>query len=101
MQDDGIIDIHINIMVFPDEVIRINKQTGQIVPLRNIVCGPMEPTLLQLELWAVANNVASDAFNMDEANDIWVHHGLDPRVNTCPRMIWLHRVGIFLDYKIT
>jgi hypothetical protein len=38
VQDDGIIDTHnINIMVFPDEVIRINKKTGQIVPLRNIV----------------------------------------------------------------
>ncbi len=30
---------NINIMIFPDEIIRTNKQTGQIVPLlvRNIV----------------------------------------------------------------
>jgi hypothetical protein len=34
VQDDDIIDMHnINILAFPDEVIRINKQTGQIVPL--------------------------------------------------------------------
>jgi hypothetical protein len=46
VQDDGIIeDVHtINIMAFPDEVIRINKQTGQIVPLCSIVCGPIEHT---------------------------------------------------------
>jgi hypothetical protein len=86
VQDDGIIDMHnINIMVFLDEVIRINKQTvtGQIVPLRNIVRGPIEPTVPQLESWAVADNGASDAFNMYEANDIWVQHGLDQQVNTC------------------
>ncbi len=101
MQDDGIIDMHnINIMVFPDEVIQINKQTGQIVPLRNIVRRPIEPTVLQLESWAVEDNSASDAFNMYEANDIWVQHGLDPRFNACRRIIWLRRVGIFLDYKI-
>ncbi len=101
MQDDGIIDMrNINIMVFSDEIIRINKQTGQIVPLRNIVRGPIEPTVPQLELWAVTDNGASDAFNMYEANDIWVQHGLDSRVNTCRRMIWQRRVGIFLDYKI-
>jgi hypothetical protein len=29
-----------------------------------------------------------------------MQHGLDPRVNTCRRMIWLRRVGMFLDYKI-
>jgi hypothetical protein len=44
VQDDGIIKYiyNINIMAFPDEVIQINKQTGHIVPLRNIVCGPIE-----------------------------------------------------------
>ena len=47
VQDDGMIDMHnINIVVFPDEVIRIKKQTGQIVPLRNIVCGSIEPTTI-------------------------------------------------------
>ncbi len=58
VQDDGFIEhMHnINIMAFPDEVIRINKQTGQIVPSRNIVCGPIEPTVPQLELWAVSDN---------------------------------------------
>jgi hypothetical protein len=62
VQDDGITDMHnINIMVFPDEVIRI-KQTGQIVPLRNIVRGPIEPTIPQLESWAVADNGALNAF---------------------------------------
>jgi hypothetical protein len=100
VQDDGIIDMrNINIMAFPDEVIWINKQTGQIVPLHNIVCGPIEPTRPQLGSWAVADNGALDAFNMYETNDIWVQHELDPRVNTCRRMIWLRKVGIFLDYK--
>jgi hypothetical protein len=41
VQGDGIIDIT-NIS-FSDQVIQINKQTGQIVPLRNIVRGPIEP----------------------------------------------------------
>jgi hypothetical protein len=42
---------------------------------------------------------ASEASNMYEANDIWIQHGIDPQVNT-RRMIWIHRVGMFLDYKI-
>jgi hypothetical protein len=85
VQDDGIIEFmhNINIIAFPDEVILINKQTGQIVPLRNIVCGPIEPTVLQLELWAVSDNGALEAFNMYEANDIWIQHGKDQRVNIC------------------
>ncbi len=48
----------------------------------------------------MADNGASDAFNMYDANGIWPQHGQDARVNTCRRMIWLHRVGMFLDYKI-
>jgi hypothetical protein len=81
VQDDGIFGMHnINIMFFPDEVIRINKQIGQIVPLRNIVRGQIEPILPRLESWAVAANGASDACTMYEANDIWVQHGLHPRV---------------------
>ncbi len=63
--------------------------------------GPIEPTITQLESWAVSDNGASEALNMYEANDIWMQHGSDPRVNTCLRMIWLHRVGMFLCYKIT
>ncbi len=55
---------NINIMTFPDEIIRTNKQTGQIVPLCNIVRGPIEPTVPHLELWAVPDNGASEAFNM-------------------------------------
>ncbi len=99
VQDDCVINMHnINIMVLSDEVIRINKQTGQIVPLCNIVHEPIEPTIPQLESWAVADNGASDV--LYEANDIWVLHGLDPRVSTCRQMTWLCRVGIFLDYKI-
>ncbi len=102
VQDDGMIEFmhNINIMTFYDEIIRTNKQTGQIVPLRNIVRGPIEPTVIQLESWAVSDNGASEAFNMYEANDIWMQHGSDPRVNTCRRMIWLRTVGMFLDYKI-
>ncbi len=73
----------INIMTCHDEIIRTNKQIGQIVPLRSIVCGPIEPTVPQLESWAVSNNGASEAFNMYEANDIWMQHRLDQRVNTC------------------
>ncbi len=101
VQDGGIIEFmyNINIMVFPDEVIRTNKQTGKIVPLRNIVRGPIEPTVPQMESWAVADNGASDAFNTYEANDIWVQHGLDPLANTCRRIIWLRRVGIFSTTK--
>ncbi len=79
VQDDGIIEcMHdIAIMAFPDDVIRVNKQTGQIVLLHNIVRGPIEPTVPQLESWAVSDNGASEAFNLCEANDIWVRHGLD------------------------
>jgi hypothetical protein len=102
VQDDGIIEVmhNINIMTFPDEIIRTNKQTGQIVPLRNIVRGPIEPAVPQLESWAVSDNGASEAFNMYEANDIWTQHGIDPRVNICRRIIWLRRVAMFLDNKI-
>ena len=66
VQDDSMIEFmhHINIMFFPDEIIRTNKQTSQIVPLRNIVRGPIEPTVTQLESWAVSDNGASEAFNM-------------------------------------
>ena len=51
LHDDGMIEFlhNINIMTFYDEIIRTNKQTGQIVPLRNIVRGPIEPTVPQLE----------------------------------------------------
>jgi hypothetical protein len=70
------------------------------VPLSNIGRGPIEPTVPQLELWAMADNGASDACNMYEANDTWVQHWLNLRVNTCLRMIWLRRVGILLNYKI-
>ena len=72
MQDDGIIEYmhNINIKAFPDEVIRINKETGQTVPLRNIVRGPIEPTVPLLESWAVSDNAASEAFYMYEANEI-------------------------------
>ncbi len=64
-----------------------------------IVCGPIEPTVPQLESWAVSDNGSSEAFNMYEANDIWIQHGKDQQVNTCRGMIWLCRVGMFLDYK--
>jgi hypothetical protein len=91
VQDDSMIEFmhNINIMTFHDEIIQTNKQTGQIVPLRNIVRGPIEPTVPQLESWAVTDNGASEAFNMYEANVIWTQHGIDPRVNlnTCRRMI--------------
>jgi hypothetical protein len=86
--------------LFPDEAIRINNQTGQIVSLHNIVCGPIEPTVPQSESSAVSDNGASEAFNMYEANDIWMH-GKDPRFNTCRKMIWLRRVNKILDYKFT
>jgi hypothetical protein len=90
VQDDGMIEFmhNINIMHFLDEIIRTHKQTGEIVPLRNIVRGPIEPTVTQLESWAVSDNGASEAFNMYEANDIWIQHGSVPRVKTCRRMIW-------------
>ena len=60
VQDDSMIESmhNINIMLFPDDIIRTNKQTGQIVPLRNIVRGPIEPTVTQLESWAVSDNGA-------------------------------------------
>jgi hypothetical protein len=73
VHDDGIIEyMHtINIMAFflrgsSGLTVIINKQTGQIVPLRNKVCGPIEPTGPQLESWAVSDNGASEAFNMFE-----------------------------------
>jgi hypothetical protein len=82
VQDDGIIEYmhNINTMAFPDEVIRANKQTGQFVPLHNIVCGPIEPTKPKLESWAVSDNGVSEAINMYEANDIWIQHGKDSLV---------------------
>ncbi len=72
VQDDGMIEfmLSINIMTFPDEIIRTNKQTGQIVHLRNIVCGPIEPTVPQLESWAVSDNGASEVFSMYEAKQM-------------------------------
>jgi hypothetical protein len=77
VQDDSMIEFmhNINIMIFPDEIIRTNKQTGQIVPLRNIVRGPIEPTVPQLESWAVSDNGASEAFNMYVANEILMQQG--------------------------
>jgi hypothetical protein len=99
MKSSGLTSKPVRLYPF-DEIIRTNKQTSQIVPLRNIVCGPIEPTVPQLESWAVSDNGASEAFNMYEANDIWMQHGSDPQVNACRRMIWLRRVGMFLDYKI-
>ncbi len=51
VQDDSMIEFmhNINIMFSPREIIRTNTQTGQIVPLRTIVRGPIEPTVTQLE----------------------------------------------------
>ncbi len=63
------------------------------------MCGQIKPIVPQLELWAVPDNGASEAFNMYETDDIWILHWQDQRVNTCRRMIWLSRVGMFLDYK--
>jgi hypothetical protein len=54
-----------------------------------------------LELWAVSGNGALKAFEIYEANDIWIQHRKEPRVNTCRRLIWLRGVGMFLDYKFT
>ncbi len=47
VQDDGMIEYmhNINIMQFPCKIIRTHKQTGKIVLLRNIVRGPIEPTV--------------------------------------------------------
>ncbi len=61
VQDDGMIEFmhNMNIMTFHDAIIRTNKQTGQIVPLRNIVRGPIEPTVPLLESWAVSDNGTS------------------------------------------
>jgi hypothetical protein len=87
VQDDGIIEhMHNNSnMTFSDTVIRVNKQTRQIVPLRNNVCGPIEPAVPQLESWDVSDNHdgALDAINLYEANNIWVQHGLDQPGITC------------------
>jgi hypothetical protein len=55
VQDDGIIEYMHNIniiMAFPDEVIQVNKQTGQIVPLCNIVCGPMDQSSVLYHNWS-------------------------------------------------
>ncbi len=60
----------------------------------------LRSTVPQLESCAVSDNGASEAFNIYEANDIWIQHGVDLRVSTCRRMIWLCRVGMFLDYKL-
>ncbi len=79
---------------------RVSKQTGQIVLLCNLVCGPIEHTIPQLESWAVSEIGASEAFNVYAVNDNWVHHGLDLQVNTCRQMIWFWKLGMFLDYKI-
>ncbi len=44
-------------------------------------------------------NGTSEDFHMYEANDIRIQHRKDPQVNSCRRMIWLRRVGMFFDYK--
>ncbi len=71
MKSSGLTSKPVRLYPF-DEIIRTNKQTGQIVPLRNIVRGPIEPTVPQLESWAVSDNGALEAFNMSvyEAKDI-------------------------------
>jgi hypothetical protein len=73
MHHDGIVEyvITIVIMNFPDEFIRTSKKTRQIVPLCNMVRGPIEPAVQQLELRAASYNLndAPDAFNMYEANE--------------------------------
>ncbi len=60
--------------------------------------GPIEPTIPQLESWAVSDNGASKSFNMYEAKGIGIQHWQDPRVSTCRRMILLCRVRKFRDY---
>ncbi len=97
VQDDGIFEYmhNINLMAFPDEVIRVNKQIGQVLRLRNVVRGPIEPIVPQLESWAVSDN---GAYNLYVANDIWIQHGKYQRVNTCRRTIRPRRVGVFLYY---
>ncbi len=64
VQDDDMIEFMHNIktMTFHDEVIRTNKQAGQIVPLRNIVRGPIEPTVPQFGSWA--NYLVSQSRNV-------------------------------------
>ncbi len=73
------------------------------MPVHNIVREPIEPTVFsgvpQFESWAVSDNGASEATYLYEANCIWVQHGRNQRVNTCRRMIWQRRVGMFLDHK--
>jgi hypothetical protein len=68
---------------------------------RNVVRGPIEPTVPQLESWAVSDNGASEDFNLNEVNNIWFQHRQDLRVSNviCRRMVWLRIVGMFLDYK--
>jgi hypothetical protein len=41
VQDDGIIEYMHNINIWLFQTIRVNKQTGQIVPSRNIVHEPI------------------------------------------------------------
>jgi hypothetical protein len=63
VQDDGMFEFMHNInMTFPDEIIQTNKQTGRIVPLRNIVHGQIEPTV-----GSIRQGAASEALNMYEA----------------------------------
>jgi hypothetical protein len=78
VQDDCMMEFmhNINIMTFPDEIIRSNKQTSQIVPLRNTVCVQLSQPYHNWSQ-AVPDNGASETINMYEANGIWMQHGSD------------------------
>ncbi len=107
VQDDGMIEFmhNINIMTFHNEIIRTNKQTSK--PVRLYPCTTScvvrlsrlyhNRSLGLYQIMALQNH--SICSIMYEVNDIWMQHGVDPRVNSCQRIIWLRRVGMFLDYN--
>ena len=88
----------VSIMVYPDNTIQVDKNTDELVKLRQIVNGPMFSSIMFYEQWATGNGGASKAFNNFEANQIWNKFGRDSRVNIYRMIDMLRRAGIFHCY---
>jgi hypothetical protein len=84
--------------VFIDDVIRTLKSNGQKVAIRQIIQGPIYPTIPQMERWAAGDGGVSYAEDASQATTTWENHARDPRVNVYRKNIFLRRVGIFREY---
>jgi hypothetical protein len=96
---DRIVEVtDVSIMVYPDNTIRMDKRTDELVKVRQIVNGPIYPSFTILEKWATGDGGASQALNNFEANSIWYNFGRIPQVNIYRMVVMLRRAGIFHCY---